>query len=687
MASCQTSQWVNTAPYVKLTVTQSSSTATTATLSWTLQYIAESAANTSVLKSYTVKIGGETVKTGTYGIDGKVGTYTIASGTKTINKTASAQTISFSVSFGFNLTWSGVYKGTLSASGSISVPAKTSYTVKYNANGGSGAPSTQTKQHGVTLKLSTTKPTRSGYVFQGWATSSSGSVAYAAGANYTADASVTLYAVWSAGSYTVTYHSNGGTGAPASQTKQHGVALTLSSTKPTMTNHTFVGWGTSPSSTTVAYAAGASYTANASITLYAIWKLSYVKPAITGLTVERCDSSGVASDSGTYAVVKFDWLTYKTVSSIKLEWTPTGGSTSSTTISASGTSGSVSKVFGSGKITGDSTYAVVVTITDAGGSAVYESTLSGLKFPIDVLSGDKGLGVSIGKPAETPNLLDVALDAKFAGTTVQEGNRYSYYSAGVAGTSGYVHIVKLTITPTTSNVDTPITFVLTRRLSLTPMTVHIGLRNKSTADTSDFNFSSFVYEGTNYDAYLVQTSELVWDMYVAKVGNYDTINVQDWWMAPAMESRVAVSFPGELVDTIPTPYYKATPAELRSLLDFIYPVGSVYISYSHVDPGTMFGGTWTRIENAFLWACDSSGTIGQTGGEKTHKLTTTELPSHSHGSVYSGNASGTKNLPWLSTSVLGTGDKLAYGAIATGEGEAHNNMPPYIQVSVWRRTA
>lgn len=70
------------------------------------------------------------------------------------------------------------------------------YTVKYNANGGSGAPSNQTKTWNTTLKLSSTVPTRSGYQFQGWATSASGSVAYASGANYTANAGITLYAVW-----------------------------------------------------------------------------------------------------------------------------------------------------------------------------------------------------------------------------------------------------------------------------------------------------------------------------------------------------------------------------------------------------------------------------------------------------------------------------------------------------------
>lgn len=114
-----------------------------------------------------------------------------------------------------------------------------------------------------------------------------------------------------------------------------------------------------------------------------------------------------------------------------------------------------------------------------------------------------------------------------------------------------------------------------------------------------------------------------------------------------------------------------------------YPVGSIYIAYNHTDPKTLFGGTWTRITNAFLWATTSTGTIGQTGGEQTVALTVDELPSHSHGSVYSQHAAGTKNAAWYTTA----GSSIAYGAVETGGGEAHNNMPPYIQVSVWRRTA
>lgn len=88
----------------------------------------------------------------------------------------------------------GKYKATVS--GSETVPRPT-YSVNYNANGGSGAPAGQTKTYGQTLTLSSVKPTRAGYNFLGWATSSTATTAtYQPGGSYTTNAGITLYAVW-----------------------------------------------------------------------------------------------------------------------------------------------------------------------------------------------------------------------------------------------------------------------------------------------------------------------------------------------------------------------------------------------------------------------------------------------------------------------------------------------------------
>lgn len=122
--------------------------------------------------------------------------WTNIGGTKTFRITM--PTSGQSKKIGFSATVNtGVNPATISASGEYTLSAITwEHTVSYNANGGTGAPDTQKKIYGSVLTLSSVRPTRDGYVFMGWATSSAGDVAYMPGSTYGADADVTLYAVW-----------------------------------------------------------------------------------------------------------------------------------------------------------------------------------------------------------------------------------------------------------------------------------------------------------------------------------------------------------------------------------------------------------------------------------------------------------------------------------------------------------
>lgn len=119
------------------------------------------------------------------------------------------------------------------------------------------------------------RPIRNGYEFLGWSKSSNAtSPTYGIVSSFDApvNQTSTLYAVWAAQTYTISYNANGGSGAPSSQTKTHGVTLTLSSTKPTRVGYEFLGWATSPTATSATYSAGGSYTNNGTATLYAVWK-------------------------------------------------------------------------------------------------------------------------------------------------------------------------------------------------------------------------------------------------------------------------------------------------------------------------------------------------------------------------------------------------------------------------------
>lgn len=307
----------------------------------------------------------------------------------------------------FGKVWTPSGESTTYVCAYYSIPAKASYTISYNANGGSGAPSSQTKYYGTNITLSAAKPTRTGYTFKGWATSSSGSVSYSAGASYTANASVTLYAVWSAVTYTVSYNTNGGS-TVSSQTKTYGTALTLAAA-PTKTNYTFKGWATTNGGNVV-YAAKASYTANASVTLYAVWELSYTPPKITDLVVYRCDSEGIKdTETGTYMCAKFDWTSEYSISSVTVYW-KTASSVAyvnNKETAYSGTSGYAWILFGDGLLYPEREYHVKIVVTDSRGSTTVVKTVAGQAYIIDGITDDSGnMGVALGKAADTTNIVD-----------------------------------------------------------------------------------------------------------------------------------------------------------------------------------------------------------------------------------------------------------------------------------------
>lgn len=460
-----------------------------------------------------------------------------------------------------------------SGSGSHTVGSLARHTVSYNGNGSnvSNVPGSQTKWYGSVLTLSGTRPTRTGYTFQGWATSSGGGVAYQPGQGYANDADITLYAVWKANTWTVKYNANGGSGAPADQTKTYGQTLKLSTTKPVRTDYNFMGWATSKANAdkgTVTYATGDPYTENAAITLYAVWKLAYVRPRITNLTISRCDSAGNISESGTYLRYDFKWATDLTGVYIQCQWKPqtaAWGSSSqkSTTIlsNSSSKSGTITKkVVGSGAISTEQSWSARVYIYDSKGKsyATYSSDMSigTIAYPIDVRKGGKG--IAFGKVAEADNL-------------------------------------------------------------------------------ADFNF---------------------------KTRFRNSIELK-------------------------------TPNGIKSFLDAVYPVGSIYMSVKSTNPGTLFGGTWVAIaQGRTLVGVNTSDndfkTPEKTGGEKTHKLTIAEMPSHSH-------TIGTQNL-WKQAPTYGNinpgateganqADIQPNQTNVRGNNQPHNNLQPYFCVYIFKRTA
>lgn len=162
-------------------------------------------------------------------------------------------------------------------------------------------------------------------------------------------------------------------------------------------------------------------------------------------------------------------------------------------------------------------------------------------------------------------------------------------------------------------------------------------------------------------------------------------------------------------DKIDDTYLKKT-----TVIDVIYPIGSIYMSMSATNPADLFGvGTWKRISQGrmLLGADDSTYKAGATGGEATHTLTANEMPAHSHGISTSGdhnhkfygsdnNNGNTSEGAGMGMDTGGNGymsrNMIYHTANAgahthtisnSGGGAAHNNMPPYLVCYIWQRTA
>lgn len=150
----------------------------------------------------------------------------------------------------------------------------------------------------------------------------------------------------------------------------------------------------------------------------------------------------------------------------------------------------------------------------------------------------------------------------------------------------------------------------------------------------------------------------------------------------------------------------------QPIIDVVYPVGSIYMSINSENPGQLFGGQWEQIQDKFLLACGTEYANGTTGGEASHVLNTNEIPSHNH--TASTNNTGEHRHTfkgWWTTKGDGSAtyacvartqqaDAAEYGSFAsagahshtvtinnTGGSQAHNNMPPYLAVYVWKRVS
>ena len=131
--------------------------------------------------------------------------------------------------------------------------------------------------------------------------------------------------------------------------------------------------------------------------------------------------------------------------------------------------------------------------------------------------------------------------------------------------------------------------------------------------------------------------------------------------------------------------------EFSMIIDLIYPIGSIYMTVSDTNPfETIKFGVWEKIENRFLLASSNIHMNGETGGEENHRLSINEMPKHSHKMKYDSvgwtaikQSSGTNGIVEYNKSSYDG----QYSTEEVGNGNAHNNMPPYLVVNMWKRIA
>ena len=114
------------------------------------------------------------------------------------------------------------------------------------------------------------------------------------------------------------------------------------------------------------------------------------------------------------------------------------------------------------------------------------------------------------------------------------------------------------------------------------------------------------------------------------------------------------------------------------------------MAVNYFDPATIFCGEWERIMDKFLLGSGAIYASGQAGGEATHTLTANEIPNHKH-DLYAHKNEGSSGrniatVSWDGSSSDGGGNWIGISG-ATGGGAAHNNMPPYLTVNIWKRIA
>lgn len=549
------------------------------------------------------------------------------------------------------------------------------WNVTYNANGGSGTTATQMKVRDTALSLSGNGFTRAGYAFGGWNTAADGSgTNYSPGQSYTGNAGLTLYAKWiPQQSLILSLSSSAETGGTISLQMDRKVSTyyhqaTLTSGGVTLfTSVAFAesliisvprSWFASfPNDATITVAVSVNTYTDATLTTQmGISSVGYVsvtadadmKPVVSaGWAALAAYNDGAVS--GLLGYIKGYSKAEATFDGTKVTHA-TGAGTGSFSVTCQGATVSASP-YRTGILSSAGTVSIVCTVTDTRGRTASETlTVSVMDYA--------GPGVT--------------------NTGIWRGN-----SSGVEDDDGTYMRVLATASFTSLNNQNSATLTVATQPSGGSWSAETAISSGVVSILGGFDAD------TTYAVRVTVTDAL------GNTSSYtETVPKRKW----AMKFRPNGS--GVAFGKVPSAdnlfeLDDAMAVKGKGFIDLIYPVDSIYLSVNSADPNLLWPGTtWVRIEDRFLLAAGSTYTEGATGGEATHTLTAAEsgLPAHTHDltSNYSRTfASGTNKDGYLRTGTTGTTaiEPGVANNTAQNASQAHNNMPPYLVVNIWKRTA
>lgn len=479
-------------------------------------------------------------------------------------------------------------------------------------------------------------------------------------------------------------------------------SISVSGSTATVTLSTFTS-AASDVTVNITYTVTDSRGGTASYTFENVKLLGYSAPRITSASALRATSNGTADVQGTYANLSANAESHST--SVPMSSLVINSSTGTRIVT-----GTVSGKTGTASVTGqgESAYQIaaeyeftVIATDNIGISSSFKLVLP--KATV-TLSLHKENGIGLGTVAEK-GYVDVALPLRIPTTGTQgkgiidENNvsiirRWDNKNVTVDACNGTLYLGfqstnGINILNGKTTIDSNGNFVTKGYGTFANL---IGITTSVDASKANNNVSSITYPTTmnitdsanriiaRAEAVVNPNGSIGMNLYAR---NYNTSGTQV--AQKGLQFHVNKSGALSWIVSDPDNFVAAIKS---SIVNAIYPVGSIYMSVNSTSPATLFGGTWVQLKDRFLLGRGSTYSNGATGGEATHKLTVNEMPKHTHSIYYylsSGSLSFGYNFSNKGAVSAVTVDSSGIGI--TGGDVAHNNMPPYLVVYMWKRTA